>query len=106
MTINVQALAAKARKHWAEWLPEMTRELKASGEWERATKQAAIKAHEMIVELMQQGYQAHEAEEVVLSQYILLKPEAPDPDDELERELAEMEEEYQSWAGPMFNQEP
>ncbi len=68
-------LAAKAMTHWARWLPQKTAELREAGTFEmRATEAAAMAASE-IRELMSSGFQEHEAEEVVLPEYILLKPE-------------------------------
>jgi hypothetical protein len=92
--MGIPALAAKARKHWAVWLPERTRELKAAGTFSVETQKAAVRAQVQITQLMQNGYQAHEAEAMVLPQYILLEPE--DVDDEEAEELAEMEREYQA----------
>jgi hypothetical protein len=39
------------------------------------TLKAAERAHREISQLMAAGYQRHEAEEVVLPEYILIKPE-------------------------------
>ncbi|CAN7245912.1 hypothetical protein LJR175_001014 [Variovorax sp. LjRoot175] len=64
-----------ARKHWATWLPKKVAALKADHELEQALQTAGKLAQERVVELMQQGFQQHEAEEVVLSELILLKPE-------------------------------
>lgn len=87
-------LAKRARKHWAEWLPEKTAELKAQGTFSAATQAAAVMAEEEIDRLMSMGYQAHEAQEVALKMFILLDPE-PQEEDEQDRELAEREAEYQ-----------
>jgi len=87
-------LENKARKHWTRWLPDKVKALKESGEYEQALQTAARKAQEEIVNLMRQGYQEHEAEEVALPQFILLKPEPPKDDWET-RELAAKEREYQ-----------
>lgn len=87
-------LAIMARDHWAEWLPEKARELKASGELSEAIQAAAIAAFKEISDLISQGYMAHEAEEVALKQYILLEPE--ELDDWESQELAEMEDDYQN----------
>lgn len=89
-------LAAQARKHWEIWLPQKTKELKDAGEFAEATQVAAVAAQRQIQELMRQGYQAHEAEEVALKQYILLEPEAPGEDDWETQELAEKEARYQA----------
>ena len=100
--MSVVALRAKARKHWEEWLPERTRELKELNNFQYATTRAAKDAQTLILKLMQQGYQEHEAEEVALPRYILLPPEDDARvDAELQAELDEMEAEYQSWARPM-----
>lgn len=92
--MTAMILASQARKHWAEWLPERTKELKEAGIFLTETLKAAEAAHRELRNLMNQGYQFHEAEEVVLPKYILLPPEE-DPDDEEAIELAEMEREYQ-----------
>ncbi len=87
---------AKAKKHWAEWLPERSEDLKAQGIWQSETRTAAINAQDRMMELIQQGYQPHEAEEVALKEFILLPPE-PDaavPPDQA-AELRAMEREYQ-----------
>lgn len=103
--MNRQTLEAKTRKHWETWLPSKTAELKASGEWDEAVKGAALAAFRMIQDLQSQGYQAHEAEEVALRQYVLLSPEEPDEDDELEQELREMEANYQQNVAPYLIQD-
>lgn len=66
---------AKARKHWTEWLPEKVAALKAAGELDAALQVAANAARARVDELMAQGYQLHEAEEVALPEFVLLKPE-------------------------------
>ena len=88
-------LAAKARKHWAIWLPKKTAELKATREFGEATQAAAVAAQRQIQTLVGQGYQEHEAEEVALKLFILLAPEPPDEDDWEAKELAEREDRYQ-----------
>lgn len=104
--MSVPELTALARKHWAQWLPEKTRELEAQGIFSAETQKAAVQAQAEISELMQSGYQEHEAREVVLPQYILLPPEDDAAVDEAEREeLAELEADYQSWAKPLYDPE-
>ena len=66
---------AQARKHWSQWLPERVKSLKEAGELESTLQTAAVNAQNRGLELMEQGYRAHEAEEVALSEFILLKPE-------------------------------
>jgi hypothetical protein len=94
-TMDRTTLAMMAREHWAQWLPEKTAELKKDGELGEATQVAASRAFNEISDLIQQGYRAHEAEEVALKRYILLPPEQPDPDDWEEIERAEAERKYQ-----------
>lgn len=88
-------LAAKAREHWEEWLPNKAAELKLHGEWAEASETAAQQALDLIAQLVMQGYRDYEAEEVALKQYVLLTPEPPPEDDWQEAELAQMEAEYQ-----------
>ena len=59
------------------------------------TAAAGQLAQNQVSELMQQGQQKHEAEEMALNQYVLLTPEQPDEDDWEAKELAEMEAEFQ-----------
>ena len=66
---------AKARKHWTEWLPQKVATLKAEGELDAALQTAANATRARVDELMGQGYRLHEAEEVALTEFVLLKPE-------------------------------
>lgn len=89
------SLESKARKHWKEWLPKMTAELKEKGQFEQAIQGSATRAQELIEDLMRQGYQQHEAEEVALKELILLPPEVEAAETPEEREdLAALDEEY------------
>jgi len=94
VTMDRATLAMMARKHWAEWLPQKTEDLKESGSLNEEIQAAAAAAQKWIQELMASGYQEHEAAEMALARYILLKPEESEDDWE-SRELAEMEAEYQ-----------
>lgn len=76
--MSAQRYKAMARKHWSQWLPERVKELKEAGELEPTLLVAGTNAQRRVLELMQQGYKAHEAEEVALSEFILLKPETVD----------------------------
>lgn len=90
----MEHLKAMARRHWKAHLPEKVAELKRQGQLEAALTVAARRASERIQELMAQGYQEHEAEEVARSEYLLLKPE-PLPENDWEaEELAELERKY------------
>lgn len=93
--MSAQTYAAKARKHWTKWLPKKVQDLKDSGQLE-ATLQAVGKATQhQVLELMQQGYRQHEAEEVALAQHVLLPPEPDAATEPWEREeLASLEREY------------
>ncbi|WP_028100458.1 hypothetical protein [Pseudoduganella violaceinigra] len=91
--MNRTTLAIKARKHWERHLPQKTLELMADGEFEQAIQAAARQAQAEIVNLTAQGGLEHEAEEVALAQFILLKPEPVD--DWESRELAAKERKYQ-----------
>ncbi len=73
--MNRMVMESLARKHWAKWLPKKVAELKADGDLGEAIQGAAIRAEREIEDLLKQGYQRHEAEEVALPMFILLKPE-------------------------------
>lgn len=67
-----------ARKHWTKYLPEMTADLKKSGEFDQAVKEAADQAKEELSILVSNGAQLAAAKEIVLKEYILLPPEHPE----------------------------
>ncbi len=98
--MSAQTYAAKALKHWTKWLPHKVAELKANGELEQAVQTAGKAAQQQVVELMGQGFQQHEAEEVALAEFVLLKPE---PEANLEpwerKELAAMDKQYRRQMG-------
>ena len=98
--MSAQLYEAKARKHWTQWPPKKVAALKASGELEQALQTAGKQAQQEVLSLMEQGFRQHEAEEVALSQYVLLKPE---PEAELEpwerKELAQRESQYRKQMG-------
>jgi hypothetical protein len=91
--VSVLELMALARKHWKTHLPDKVKELQAKGLLEAETTTAATLAQSEIETLMKAGFQEHEAREVALPMFILLKPEYHE--DEQDRELAEMERAYQ-----------
>lgn len=68
-------LTLMARWHWENRLPVKAKALKESGEFNQAINTAVADAQRVIFVLTQLGYQEHEAGEVALFQYILLKPE-------------------------------
>lgn len=93
---TLQALESKALKHWQEFLPSMVASLIAEGQLETRVRHAALKAQQEILELTRNGYREHEAEEVVLPQLILLRPE-PNAGPAWEREeLANKEASYRA----------
>jgi hypothetical protein len=74
--MSIPELISLAREHWEKWLPEKVKELRAEGSLQEAIHGAASLAQTQIDHLtMQRGYQEHEAREVALRQFILLKPE-------------------------------
>lgn len=88
--------ASMALKHWKEWLPNKVAELREQGELEGAIQAAAKAATQRVVELMQMGYQQHEAEEVALREFVLLAPEPEGENDEEAIELARLDREYRA----------
>ena len=64
-----------ALEHWKEWLPKMYKEMQEEGTLNKHAQDASKNAARQVAELMAAGYQKHEAEEVVLPELILLKPE-------------------------------
>jgi hypothetical protein len=102
-SVSIPELKALARKHWEEWLPEKVKELRAEGKLDEALHGAARAAQKEIDHLKSIGYQEHEAEEVALPMFILLKPE-PGVDGETEEqhaEAAEAEAEYRRHPPPV-----
>ena len=94
--MNVTHLAKVAKAHWAEWLPEMTAELKKEGTLAIEAQAAASAAAKEMRRLMENGMSEPEAEEQAMKTYILLPPEAgAEMDEESARELAEKEALYQ-----------
>jgi hypothetical protein len=64
-----------AQRHWAKYLPSLTRGLKKAGTWESETREAAERAKETLAHLVNGGAQMQAAREWVLNEYILLPPE-------------------------------
>jgi len=75
MAHSVGSLSRLAERHWAEFLPEKTADLKKAGTFEMRAKQAAERTVAEIQALARNGVPEDEAEELVLSEYILLRPE-------------------------------
>jgi hypothetical protein len=93
--MSVATLEAKALRHWKKWLPKKVAALRAEGKLEEAVRGAALLAQNEIEHLMKyRGYQEHEAEEVALSQFVLLPPEGDGLADWERKELAALDREY------------
>lgn len=98
--MSAQTYQAMARKHWAKWLPKKVAELKASEHLEAALQMAGRLAQARVLELMQQGFRATEADEVARSEYIQLKPEPGAGTAQWEsKELADLESQYRKMMG-------
>lgn len=103
---SLPSLKTKLRKHLLTYLPAMARELKANGSMEVWIRNQAKQAMEQIDQLMQQGFQRHEAEEIALSEKVYLAPEdgAGTEDWEAE-ELEQMEQEYRREEAPLLSRQ-
>lgn len=75
MAHSVASLSRLAERHWAEFLPEKAADLKKAGTFEMRAQQAAERAVAEIQALVRNGVPEDEAEEMVLPEYILLRPE-------------------------------
>ena len=67
--------ASKALNHWKEWRPNMVKSMRKAGTLNQRAQEAGEKAAEQVSNLMSKGLQQHEAEEYVLPDLVLLKPE-------------------------------
>ena len=72
---TTQQLKDMAIAHWANYLPKYVRRLAKQNRLQDVATRAAERTQAEIKELMEIGYQLHEAEEVVLPRYILLREE-------------------------------
>ena len=72
---TIQQLKELAIAHWMRYLPKYFKGLQRLNRLQTTAAKAAEKAQAEIKELMAIGYQLHEAEEVVLPKYILLREE-------------------------------
>lgn len=95
--MSKENFASKIRRNLTQWHPALTKELRESGQFEATVQVRAKRAQERLLELMQQGYRDHEAEEVVNSEIVNLPPEAGAGLEPWERdELAKLEAEYRA----------
>ena len=98
--MSAQRYATMARKHWATWLPKKVAQLKADGDLESTLQTVGKQAMERVLELMQQGFQQHEAEEAAKAELILLKPESGANQEPWEEaESASLERQYRKTMG-------
>ena len=88
----INELKAKAAQHWMEWLPRKWATLIKEDRVDEELNRVAIQAEQEIRQWMERGARLDEAEEIVLPQLILLKPEKgawPEAEaEEAERESA------------------
>lgn len=71
-------LVEKAREHWKEFQPTMFKALERAGMLERRLEEAAQKTVSEMADLRDQGFDDHEAREIVYPKYILLRDENED----------------------------
>lgn len=94
--MSVAELEAKALRHWKKWLPKKVAALRAEGKLEEAVRGSALLAQDQIEHLMKyRHYREHEAEEVALHEFILLRPEGDGLEDWERKELAALERAHQ-----------
>lgn len=95
----IQELKAKAAEHWRTYLPKKWAALVEADRVDLELKAAATEAERQIRMLMQRGARQDEAEEMVLPDLILLRPEVTQPDEDLAAEEEALEAEYQENVG-------
>jgi len=92
--------SSRALKHWEKWLPKKVASLRAAGNLETELQVLGRKAFDRQQELMGQGFRDYEAQEVVLAELVLLKPEADAAVEPQERaELKKLEQEHRQLRG-------
>lgn len=64
-----------ALNHWKKWRPKEYKEMQKDGTLNERAQTASKEAAKQVASLMAGGYQKHEAEEAVLPELILLRPE-------------------------------
>ena len=62
-----------ALEHWKKWRPKAYRQMQEDGTLNETAQTASKQAARQVAELMEAGYQKHEAEEVVLRETILCR---------------------------------
>ncbi len=71
----INELKHKAAEHWKEWLPRKWASLVAEDRVDEELTRVAMQAEREIRQWMDRGARLDEAEEIVLPELILLKPE-------------------------------
>ena len=95
--MNAQGFSQQARRHWTRFLPSKVKELRSEGTFQASLQAVGAQAQQRVTELMSQGYQQHEAEEVARSELVMLPPEPGAGLEDWERkELAELERQYRA----------
>jgi len=91
----IEELKAKAANHWRRWLPKKWAALVAEDRVDEELTISATQAEKAIRQWMDGGARLDEAEEIVLPEIILLKPEpkARTPEEKM------LEKEYQATYG-------
>ena len=74
--MNLQNWINQARDHWKEFQPTRFKELKKAGKLEAALKEAAEQTYLEMNELEEQGFQNHEAWDMVRQNYLFPPEEA------------------------------
>lgn len=72
---GLDLLRNRAMKHWQEFCPKMFNQYKQAGILNKKLDEAAEKTYQEMETLEQMGYRPHEAREIVMPKYILLKEE-------------------------------
>ena len=68
-----------AKEHWKRLRPRMYRELKKSGNLEQALQHAQERSSSEMSDLLEKGFQEHEAWELVAPRYVALPSEKDEP---------------------------
>jgi hypothetical protein len=66
------------KRHWETHLPELARDLKKAGTWEKETEEVAAQASKVGVMLVNKGAQMQATREWVINEYILQPPATTD----------------------------
>ena len=77
--VNLQNWVNQAREHWKEFQPKRYRELLKTGKLEAALHDAADRTYREVTELEDQGFDPHDAWEVVRERYLFVPEEGESP---------------------------